>query len=188
MRGGDGVARARRARPHRRRPDRPRPGNGRRLDLRLAVRAAHGRTSHYHIVERSKLARAKQLGADHGVNYKTNPDWDKAVVELSDGGVDHVVEVGGPGTLAQPPRAIRIGGKITLIGVLSGAAEINPMLIFARRANLQGISVGSTQMFEAMNRALQSAGSSRSSTKSFRSTMHRRHTVTCNRRSISEKR
>jgi NADPH:quinone reductase-like Zn-dependent oxidoreductase len=101
-----------------------------------------------------KLARAKQLGADHGVNYKANPDWDKAVVELSDGGVDHVVEVGGPGTLAQSLRAIRIGGKITLIGVLSGAAEINPMLIFARRANLQGISVGSTQMFEAMNRAI----------------------------------
>jgi NADPH:quinone reductase-like Zn-dependent oxidoreductase len=56
--------------------------------------------------------------------------------------------------LAQSLRAIRIGGKITLIGVLSGAAEINPMLIFARRANLQGISVGSTQMFEAMNRAI----------------------------------
>jgi NADPH:quinone reductase-like Zn-dependent oxidoreductase len=101
-----------------------------------------------------KLARAMQLGAAHGVNYKVNPEWDKAVVELSDGGVDHVVEVGGPRTLAQSLRAIRISGKITLIGVLSGAAEINPMLIFARRANLQGISVGSTQMFEAMNRAI----------------------------------
>ena len=64
------------------------------------------------------------------------------------------MEVGGPGTLAQSLRAIRIGGKVTLIGVLSGAAEINPMLIFARRANLQGISVGSMQMFEAMNRAI----------------------------------
>jgi len=56
--------------------------------------------------------------------------------------VEHVVEVGGPGTLAQSLRAIRIGGKVTMIGVLSGAAEINPMLIFARRANVQGISVG----------------------------------------------
>jgi NADPH:quinone reductase-like Zn-dependent oxidoreductase len=101
-----------------------------------------------------KLARAKQLGAAQGVNYKVNPEWGKAVLDLRDGGVDHVVEVGGPGTLAQSLRAIRIGGKITLIGVLSGAAEINPMLIFARRANLQGISVGSTQMFEAMNRAI----------------------------------
>jgi NADPH:quinone reductase-like Zn-dependent oxidoreductase len=101
-----------------------------------------------------KLARAKELGAAHGVNYRSNPEWDKVAVEWSGGGVDHVVEVGGPGTLAQSLRAIRIGGKITLIGVLSGAAEINPMLIFARRANLQGISVGSLQMFEAMNRAI----------------------------------
>ena len=101
-----------------------------------------------------KLTRAKALGATHGVNYKAVPEWDQAVVETSGGGVDHVVEVGGPGTLARSLRAIRIGGKITLIGVLSGAAEINPMLIFSRRANLQGISVGSLQMFEAMNRAI----------------------------------
>jgi NADPH:quinone reductase-like Zn-dependent oxidoreductase len=105
-----------------------------------------------------KLARAKELGAGHGVNYKSTPEWDKAVVEWTGGGVDHVVEVGGPGTLAQSLRAIRIGGKITLIGVLSGAAEINPMLIFARRANVQGISVGSMQMFEAMNRAIATSG------------------------------
>jgi NADPH:quinone reductase-like Zn-dependent oxidoreductase len=105
-----------------------------------------------------KLKRAKALGAAHGVNYKTSPEWDKAAVEWSGGGVDHVVEVGGPGTLAQSLRAVRIGGKITLIGVLSGAAEINPMLIFARRANLQGISVGSMQMFEAMNRAIAAGG------------------------------
>jgi NADPH:quinone reductase-like Zn-dependent oxidoreductase len=101
-----------------------------------------------------KLARAKQLGATHGVNYRTNSEWEKAVIELSDGGVDHVVEVGGPGTLARSLRAIRIGGKITLIGVLSGAADINPMLIFSRRANVQGISVGSAQMFQAMNQAI----------------------------------
>ena len=105
-----------------------------------------------------KLARAKQLGAAHGVNYKAVPDWDKAVVEATGGGVDHVVEVGGPGTLARSLRAIRVGGRITLIGVLSGAAEINPMLIFSRRANLQGISVGSRQMFEAMNRAITASG------------------------------
>jgi NADPH:quinone reductase-like Zn-dependent oxidoreductase len=105
-----------------------------------------------------KLARARELGAAYGVNYKSAPEWDKAAVEWSGGGVDHVVEVGGPGTLAQSLRAIRIGGKITLIGVLSGAAEINPMLIFARRANLQGISVGSMQMFEAMNRAIAVSG------------------------------
>jgi NADPH:quinone reductase-like Zn-dependent oxidoreductase len=105
-----------------------------------------------------KLARAKQLGATHTINYRSVPEWDKVAVKLTGGGVDHVVEVGGPGTLAQSLRAIRVGGKITLIGVLAGAAEINPMSIFARRANLQGISVGSTQMFEAMNRAIAAGG------------------------------
>jgi NADPH:quinone reductase-like Zn-dependent oxidoreductase len=105
-----------------------------------------------------KLARARELGAAHGINYKATPDWDKAAVEWSGGGVDHVVEIGGPGTLAQSLRAIRLGGKITMIGVLAGAAEINPMAIFARRANVQGISVGSAQMFEAMNRAIAASG------------------------------
>jgi NADPH:quinone reductase-like Zn-dependent oxidoreductase len=105
-----------------------------------------------------KLARAKELGAAHGVNYKAVPEWEKAVVELTGEGVDHVVEVGGPGTLAQSLRAIKIGGRVTLIGVLSGAAEINPMLIFSRRANVQGISVGSTQMFAALNRAIAVGG------------------------------
>ena len=105
-----------------------------------------------------KLARAKALGAAHLVNYNTDPEWEKKVVELSDGGVDHVVEVGGPGTLAQSLRAIKLGGKITMIGVLSGAADLNPMLIFARRASVQGISVGSKQMFEAMNRAIAVSG------------------------------
>jgi NADPH:quinone reductase-like Zn-dependent oxidoreductase len=104
-----------------------------------------------------KLMRAKALGAAHGINYKTNPDWDKAAVEFTGGrGVDHVVEVGGAATLTRSFHAIRVGGKVTLIGGLSGgASELNPGLIFARRANVQGISVGSTQMFMAMNRAIE---------------------------------
>jgi NADPH:quinone reductase-like Zn-dependent oxidoreductase len=101
-----------------------------------------------------KLGRARALGAAHGVNYKATPDWDKAVLELTGQGVDHVVEVGGAGTLERSLRSIRIGGKVTLIGVLSGGGQINPTLIFSRRANVQGISVGSTQMFEAMNQAI----------------------------------
>jgi NADPH:quinone reductase-like Zn-dependent oxidoreductase len=103
-----------------------------------------------------KLARAKRLGADHGINYKTTPDWDKAAMEITGGrGVDQVVEVGGAGTFAKSFGAIRVGGRITMIGNLSGpATELNPGLIMARRANIQGISVGSTQMFEAMNRAI----------------------------------
>lgn len=103
-----------------------------------------------------KLARAKALGAAQGVNYKTTPEWDKAAVEFTSGrGVDHVVEVGGAATLARSFAAIRIGGKISMIGSLSGPAmEIDPRLILSRRANVEGISVGSTQMFEAMNRAI----------------------------------
>jgi NADPH:quinone reductase-like Zn-dependent oxidoreductase len=104
-----------------------------------------------------KLKRAKALGAAHGINYKTTPDWEKAAVEFTGGrGVDHVVEVGGAATLTRSFHAIRVGGKITMIGGLSGGAtELNPGLIFGRRANVQGISVGSTQMFMAMNRAVE---------------------------------
>ena len=103
-----------------------------------------------------KLVRAKTLGAAGTVNYKTTPEWDKAAVAFTGGrGVDHVVEVGGQGTLARSFGAIRTGGKISMIGGLSGAAtELNPSLILARRANVQGISVGSTEMFEAMNAAI----------------------------------
>ncbi len=104
-----------------------------------------------------KLARAKKLGAAFGINYKATPDWDKAAMEFTGGaGVDHVVEVGGAATLARSFGAIRVGGKVSMIGGLSGGAtELNPGLIFSRRANVQGISVGSTQMFLAMNRAIE---------------------------------
>jgi NADPH:quinone reductase-like Zn-dependent oxidoreductase len=107
-----------------------------------------------------KLARAKNLGANKGINYKSTPDWEKAATEFTGGrGVDQVVEVGGAGTLARSFGAIRVGGKISLIGGLSGpATELNPGLILARRANVQGISVGSTQMFQAMNRAIAANG------------------------------
>jgi len=107
-----------------------------------------------------KLACAAALGANHGINYKTTPDWEKAAVGFTGGrGVDHVVEVGGAATLARSFGAIRVGGKITMIGGLTGpATELNPGLIFARRANVQGISVGSMRMFEAMGRAIAASG------------------------------
>jgi NADPH:quinone reductase-like Zn-dependent oxidoreductase len=103
-----------------------------------------------------KLAKAKKLGATHTINYKTTPEWDKAAMEATGGrGADQVVEVGGAGTFAKSFGAIRLGGKISMIGNLSGpATEFNPGLVMAKRANLQGISVGSTQMFEAMNRMI----------------------------------
>jgi NADPH:quinone reductase-like Zn-dependent oxidoreductase len=103
-----------------------------------------------------KLKRASALGATHTINYKTVPEWDKAARELTGGrGVDHVLEVGGANTLTRSFGAIRVGGKISIIGGVSGGAtELNPGLIFSRRANVQGIYVGSTEMFEAMNAAI----------------------------------
>ena len=103
-----------------------------------------------------KLARALELGASDGINYKTTPDWDKRVRELTAGkGVDQIVEVGGAGTLPRSMRAVRTGGYIALIGVLSGVtAEVNPMPILMKNIRVQGIFVGSRAMFEAMNRAI----------------------------------
>ncbi len=103
-----------------------------------------------------KLARAKALGAAFGINYKTTPDWEKAAVAFTGGrGVDHVIEVGGEATLTRSFGAIRVGGKISMIGSVSGGAtSLNPGLIFSKRANVQGIYVGSTEMFEAMNAAI----------------------------------
>ncbi|MFQ3591182.1 MAG: NAD(P)-dependent alcohol dehydrogenase [Chloracidobacterium sp.] len=104
-----------------------------------------------------KLERAKALGADEIINYKQAPDWDKAVREMTGGrGVDHVVEVGGAGTLTRAIRSVRFGGHISLIGVLSGrTGEVDIAPILMQNIRVQGIIVGSREMFEAMNRALE---------------------------------
>jgi NADPH:quinone reductase-like Zn-dependent oxidoreductase len=103
----------------------------------------------------AKLEKAKQLGASDGVNYKTTPEWDKRVRELTGGaGVDHVVEVGGAGTLPRSLRAVRMGGHVALIGVLAGGSECNPTPVLMKAVRLQGVYVGSRAMFEAMNRAI----------------------------------
>jgi NADPH:quinone reductase-like Zn-dependent oxidoreductase len=106
-----------------------------------------------------KLARAKALGASAFVNYRTHPKWEEQVRELTGGmGVDHVVEVGGAGTLAQSFKAVRRSGRISVIGVLSGAAaEVNPMPVLMRGLTLQGIFVGNRRMFLDMNRALETS-------------------------------
>ncbi len=103
-----------------------------------------------------KLAQAKALGASEGVNYRQHPDWQQEVLRLTNGrGVDHVVEVGGAGTLARSIEAARIGGQVHLIGVLTGGAgEINPTPVLRRTLLLRGIYVGSRQMFEQMNAAI----------------------------------
>jgi len=104
----------------------------------------------------TKLARARELGASDGINYRATPDWDKRVRELTgDVGVDHVVEVGGAGTLARSLRAVRTGGRVSLIGVLTGGSgEVNPLPVLMKNVRVQGIFVGSREMFEAMNRAI----------------------------------
>lgn len=104
-----------------------------------------------------KLKRAKALGADHVVNYKAAPDWAKAVREATGGvGADFVMEVGGAGTIQQSLRAVRIGGHIAIIGVVAGAAEgFNPAVLIGNNARLQGLSVGSRAMFEAMCKAME---------------------------------
>jgi NADPH:quinone reductase-like Zn-dependent oxidoreductase len=104
-----------------------------------------------------KLERARKLGASAGINYKTHPDWHKGVAALTAGrGVDHVIEVGGIGTLAKSYESIGFGGKIALIGFLGGpAGEQNPYGIMMKGGSLHGIGVGSTAMFEDMNRAIE---------------------------------
>ena len=103
-----------------------------------------------------KLKRALEMGAADGINYKATPEWGQRVRELTAGrGVDHVVEVGGAGTLGQSLRAVRLGGRISLIGVLSGATgQVNPLPVLMKNVRVQGIFVGSREMFEAMNRAI----------------------------------
>jgi NADPH:quinone reductase-like Zn-dependent oxidoreductase len=103
-----------------------------------------------------KLARARPLGAWETINYKTTPEWGKRVLELTGGeGVDHVVEVGGAGTLEQSFQATRVGGTVSLIGVLTGfAGKVDLYPVLRKGLRLQGIYVGSRAMFEAMNKAL----------------------------------
>jgi NADPH:quinone reductase-like Zn-dependent oxidoreductase len=105
----------------------------------------------------SKLARMRELGADDCVNYRDNPDWDQAVLDLTEGkGVDRIVEVGGPGTLQKSVNAVRVGGTIGLIGILTGAqGAVQPTSIMRKSITVRGIYVGSRAMFGEMNRAIE---------------------------------
>lgn len=104
-----------------------------------------------------KLARAKDLGADHLVNYRQTPAWSKAVKEATGGkGADFIMEVGGGGTIQESMKAVRIGGHISIIGVVAGAGEpFNPAALIGNAAKLQGVFVGSRDMFESMCRAIE---------------------------------
>lgn len=103
----------------------------------------------------AKIERARQLGASETINYRAEPEWHEPVRRLTGGeGVDHVVELGGAGTMGRSLRSLRTGGTISLIGVLSGGGDFNPLPILMKNARVQGIYVGSRRMFEAMNRAI----------------------------------
>jgi NADPH:quinone reductase-like Zn-dependent oxidoreductase len=103
-----------------------------------------------------KLGRARVLGAHHTINYRAQPEWDREVRELTGGrGVDLTLEVGGAGTLAHTLRATRPGGQVSVIGVLSGVEgklDLGPIL--HRSIRLNGIYVGSRDMFARMNAAV----------------------------------
>ena len=101
-----------------------------------------------------KLARAEQLGAWKTINYRRDPDWQATVKALTDGlGVDIVLETGGGGTLEKSIDAVKVGGTISLIGILSGGV-IDPTSVMRKSIKLQGVYVGNRQMFTEMNRAL----------------------------------
>jgi len=104
----------------------------------------------------AKLARALDVGATDSINYKSHPDWDKEVERLTQGlGVDHVIEIGGAGTLARSYRALGYGGKIALIGFLAPpSGDADPFPLMMKAGSLHGIGVGSTTMFESMNVAV----------------------------------
>ncbi|MGD9892286.1 MAG: NAD(P)-dependent alcohol dehydrogenase [Dehalococcoidia bacterium] len=103
-----------------------------------------------------KLERARALGADATINYRTVPDWDRAVLDATDGrGVDLVLEVGGAATFPKSMAATRVGGDVVLIGALAHeGADPGTAPMVGRNIRATRIYVGSRVMFEDMLRAL----------------------------------
>jgi NADPH:quinone reductase-like Zn-dependent oxidoreductase len=99
----------------------------------------------------------KRLGADELIDYTANPDWGAKARALTDGrGVDHVIEVGGPATIAQSMSACRLGGHIAIVGLLSGVeAQVNIPALFSAQIRMSGISIGSHADQEDMIRAIE---------------------------------
>ncbi len=107
-----------------------------------------------------KLERARALGADHVINYRSNAEWGALARQWTGGrGVDHVVEVGGPGTLGQSIAAVRVGGHIALIGVLTGrGGDVPTGALMVKQARLQGLIVGSRREQVDFVRAIEAIG------------------------------
>lgn len=107
-----------------------------------------------------KMARLRQLGADHVINYRSQPNWGDLAREYTGGrGVDHVIEVGGPATLAQSMAAARVGGHVSVIGILTGlGGDINIVTALVKQLRLQGVLVGSRSQQQDMVRAIDANG------------------------------
>lgn len=104
-----------------------------------------------------KLERAKKIGADFTINYRQTPDWNRAVMNYTDGrGADHVIDLGGAATLNRSVNAVRLGGKVSIVGILTGdlADGFNLRSVYRKKVKIQGINVGNRDMFESMNKAL----------------------------------
>jgi NADPH:quinone reductase-like Zn-dependent oxidoreductase len=104
-----------------------------------------------------KAQRLETLGASAVINYRENPDWDEKARELTQGrGVDCIVEIGGPGTIARSLKALAVGGHLSLVGASLTAAGtmLDPLLLSGRGITVGAVSVGSRADFEAMNRAI----------------------------------
>ncbi len=107
-----------------------------------------------------KLERVRAMGADHTINYRSNPDWQKTARDITGGkGLDNIIEVGGASTLQKSIACVAPSGTISVIGILGGiAGEINLGPIVTRNIRLQGITVGGGDLFTNMNRALEHHG------------------------------
>jgi NADPH:quinone reductase-like Zn-dependent oxidoreductase len=107
-----------------------------------------------------KLGRARELGAEIGINYRTVPEWDKEILRITGGaGADCIVETGGVGTMQRSINALARHGKITLIGLLTGRdGGVNPYPLMFKGGSIHGVYVGDRGMFVEMNRALTATG------------------------------
>ena len=126
----------------------------------LQIAKAHGARVILTSSSDEKLARGKAMGADEMINYRTTPDWDKEVLRLTGKrGVDHVVEVGGAGTLPKSLKAVRAGGHVYLIGVLSEpGAGVDVLPVLAKSIYLDGVYVGSRGMYERLVAGMRVSG------------------------------
>ncbi len=123
----------------------------------LQIAKAHGARVILTSSSDAKLERGRQLGADETINYRTTPGWDSEVFKLTNKrGVDHIVEVGGAGTLPRSLRAVRTAGYVYLIGVLSDPGKaVDVLPVLSKSIHLDGVFVGSRGMYTRMNAALE---------------------------------